>query len=127
MRTMAAKATLWIGRVLSGLVGLMLLFSAFMKFKFPPEAAEGFAHLGWRKEVASTLGLIEIGCTIVYLIPQTAVLGAILLAGYLGGATATHVRVGDATWFGPIIVGVVAWLGIYLREPRLRSLIPIRR
>jgi hypothetical protein len=124
---MAAKATLWIGRVLSGLVGLMLLFSAFMKFKFPPEAAEGFAHLGWKKELAWSLGIIEIACTIIYLIPQTAVLGAILLAGYLGGATATHVRVGDATWFGPIIVGVVAWLGLYLREPRLRSLVPIRK
>ena len=72
------------------------------------------------------LGILEVACTVIYLIPRTAVLGAILLTGYLGGATATHVRIGEP-WFMPVLLGVVVWLGIYLRDPRLRALIPLRR
>ncbi len=120
-----SKATLWTGRVLSGLPALLLLFSATMKLIGGPQLEEGFAHLGWPVSLALGLGILEVACTVVYLIPRTAVLGAILLTGYLGGAIATHVRVGDG--FAPhIIFGVLIWGGVYLRDPRLRALIPLR-
>jgi hypothetical protein len=70
--------------------------------------------------------VVELCCVLLYLIPQTAVLGAILLTGYLGGATATHVRV-DEAYFMPVVVGILVWLGLYLRDPRLRALVPWRR
>ena len=73
-----------------------------------------------------TLGVIEITCTVLYLIPRTSMLGAVLLTGYLGSATATHMRIGDA-WIIPVLLGVLLWLSLFLREPRLRQLLPIRR
>jgi hypothetical protein len=115
----------WIGRVISGLVVLMLTFSAVMKLINHAEVAKEFTRLGW-PEIAWGLGIVEIVCTIIYAIPQTAVLGAILLTGYLGGATATHVRIDDP-FYGPVIGGVLVWLGIYLRDARLRALVPLRR
>jgi len=72
------------------------------------------------------LGILELACTIIYAIPRTAVLGAILLTGYLGGAILTHLRIGDPFW-NPIIPGVLVWLGLYLRDPRLRALAPLRK
>lgn len=121
-----SKALLWTGRVLSTLPALMLLMSAGMKFARPPEVVEGMGKLGYAPELALPLGIVELVCTIIYIVPQTAVLGAILLTGYLGGATATHVRVGDP-WFAPVILGVVLWLGLYLRNARLQVLLPLRR
>ncbi len=88
--------------------------------------AEEFHRLGYPQNTTRPIAAVEIASAILYVIPQTAVLGAILLTGYLGGATATHVRVEDP-FIGPIIIGVLAWLGIFLREPRLRALIPWRR
>jgi len=117
---------LWTGRVLTVLPALLLLFSATMKFLMPPGAAEGFEQLGWPERYAVALGIVELACTVIYLVPQTAVLGAILLTGYLGGATATHARLGEA-FFMPIIVGVVLWLGLFFRDARLRALVPFRR
>jgi hypothetical protein len=76
--------------------------------------------------LALGLGITEVACTIIYLIPRTAVLGAILLTGYFGGATATHVRVGDPSFVGPVVLGVLVWLGLFLRDDRLRALIPLR-
>lgn len=114
------------GYVLSTLPVLMLLFSASMKLAHPPQLDEGFAHLGWPVNFALGLGILELACTVVYLIPRTAVLGAILLTGYLGGAIATHVRVVDPYWV-QIILGVGIWGGLYLRDPRLRALIPLKR
>lgn len=113
------------GWALSALPAMLLLFSAAMKFAKPAPVVEGFAALGYPERLALPIGVVELACTIVYLVPRTAVLGAILLTGYLGGATATHVRVGDP-FFSPIVIGVVLWLGLYLREPRLRALAPIR-
>jgi len=110
---------------MSALPVLMLLFSAAMKFVRPPVALEGFAHLGYPAHLSIPLGIVELGCTILYLIPRTSVLGAILLAGYLGGAVATHVRVEEA-FFMPIVLGILVWGGLFLREPRLRALIPLR-
>ena len=121
-----SRPAFWIGWVLSVLPVLMLLFSAYMKFALPKEAVEGFEHLQYPTTLAFNLGILELACAAIYLFPHTAVLGAILLTGYFGGATATHVRVHDPFWIPPLL-GVLVWLGLYLREPRLRSLIPLRR
>ena len=121
-----SKKILWTSRVLSALPVLMLLFSAAMKLAHPPQLDEGFAHLGIPVTQACGLGVLELACTVVYLIPRTSVLGALLLTAYLGGAIQTHVRVGDPYFFQPLL-GVLLWAGLYLRDPRLRALIPIRR
>ena len=121
-----SKKRLWIGRVLSALPVLMLLFSATLKFLNTQEVRTGMAQLGYPESQTIKLGIVEIACTILYIIPNTAVLGAILLTAYLGGATATHVRVGDP-FIGPPILGILLWLGLYLRDRRLGDLVPIRR
>jgi hypothetical protein len=120
-----SKPMLWAGRVLSALPVLVLLMSGTMIFVKPPGFAEGFAKFGYPEHLALPLGIVELACTVLYVIPRTSVLGAILLTGYLGGATATHVRVQDA-FFIPIVLGVFVWLGLYLRDPRLRALVPLR-
>jgi hypothetical protein len=122
-----SKTTLWTGRVVSALPVLMLLFSAIGKFAKPTAVVEGFAELGWPDNLTLALGIVELGCVIIYLIPRTAVLGAILLTGYLGGATAAHVRLHDNSFVMPIILGILIWLGLYLRDRRLRDLVPLRR
>ena len=116
---------LWAGYVVSALPVLGLVFSAVMKLAKPTMVVEEFTRLGWPESVVVTLGVVELACAIIYAIPQTSVLGAILLTGYLGGATATHVRLNEA-FIGPIVMGVLVWLGLYLRDPRLRALIPLR-
>jgi hypothetical protein len=121
-----SKKMLWTGRIMSALSVLMLLFSAVMKLAKPPGIAEDFVHLGWSGSLAFGLGIVEFACTVVYVIPRTSILGAILLTGYLGGATATNVRVGNP-FFVPVVLGVLVWGGLSLREPRLRALIPLRR
>ena len=105
---------------------LMLLMSATMKFLKPPMVLQSFTHLGLPENLALGLGVLEMACTVVYVIPRTSVLGAILLTGYLGGATLTHLRVGDP-FITPVLLGVVVWGGLFLRDPRLRALIPLRR
>lgn len=120
-----SKPVLWTSYVLSAIPVLILLFSGSLKFVKPEGMQEGMDHLGWRMDQATALGIIEISCTIIYLIPRTAVLGAILIAAYMGGAIATHMRVGDA-FVIQIGVGVLAWLGLWLREPRLKALLPLR-
>jgi uncharacterized membrane protein YphA (DoxX/SURF4 family) len=119
-----SKSALWTGRVLSVLPCLMLLFSGVMKFNRTPSLEEGFAHLQIDIGLAFGLGVLEIACTVIYLIPRTAVLGAILLTGYLGGAMLTHLRVGDP-WIVQSLLGVALWGGLWLRDPRLRALIPL--
>jgi DoxX-like family len=121
-----SKKALWAGWILGVLPALMLTMSGLMKLVQPTAVVEGFEHLGWPVSLAVGLGVVEIGCTIVYLIPSTTILGAILLTGYLGGAMATHLRIGESL-VPPLLVGVVVWLGIFLREPRLRALIPLRK
>jgi hypothetical protein len=96
-----------------------------MKLMKPASVVEGFAHLGYPESLALGLGIVELACVVVYLIPRTAVLGAILLTGYLGGATATHLRIGEP-FFMAIVLGVLVWGGLYLRDDRLRVLIPLR-
>ena len=116
----------WAGRVISVLASLVFLFSAFMKLKGGPELAQGIAHLGLPESMVMPLAIVEISCTVIYLIPATSVLGAVLLAGYVGGAICTHWRVGDP-FFVQIALGLLVWLGLYLREDRLKALIPLRK
>jgi hypothetical protein len=121
-----SKAALWTGWVMSVLPVLLLLMSGFMKLAKPPSIVEGFAHLGLPISLAIGLGILELVCTVVYLVPQTSVLGAILLTGYLGGATCATLRVGDL-FIPPVILGVFVWGGLFLRDPQVRALIPLRR
>ena len=124
--TLPSRKMLWTGRIISALPVVVLLMSAIMKFAKPPPAVEGFTHLGLPLTLAFALGILELACTAIYVIPRTAVLGAILLTGYLGGAVLAHLRVGDP-FIGPILFGVLLWTGLFLREPRLGALIPLRR
>jgi hypothetical protein len=125
--TPVSKKSLWAGRIISALVGLLLVFSGVMKLLKPAPILQGFAHFGYPESLILGIGILEIACAIVYLIPRTSVLGAILVTGYLGGATATNVRVADPSFYVTVILGVLAWAGLYLREDRLRALIPLRK
>jgi hypothetical protein len=126
-----SNKALWTGRILSGVVVLFLVVDAGFKLirPLPAPAVEAFGKLGYPVEFAAGLGILLLSCVALYLIPRTSVLGAILLTGYLGGAVASHVRVGDA-WFShalfPVYVGLLIWGGIYLRDERLRALVPFR-
>ena len=122
----ASGKVVWTGRVITIVVSLLFFFSAAMKFVGGAEVKEGMAHLGLPESMTIPLGILEAACTVIYLIPATSVLGAILLAGYMGGAICTHWRVGDP-FVGQIAIALVIWLAIYLREPRLKALIPLRK
>ncbi len=115
----------WIGRVISFLVVAMFSFSAIMKFVGGADLEEGLEKMQIPMALITTIAILEVLSVVFYAIPQTAIIGAILLTGYLGGAIMTHLRVGDPVVVH-VVLGVFIWLGIFLREPRLRSLIPIR-
>jgi len=121
----ASGKIVWVGRGISVLVSLVFLMSAFMKLKGGAEVMQGMAHLGLPESLIMPLAILEISCVVIYLIPATSILGAILLTGYIGGAICTHWRVGDP-FFIQIALGIVVWLGLYLRENRLKALIPLR-
>jgi hypothetical protein len=120
-----SKTSLWAGRIISGIVVLFFLFGGIVGLMHSPKSAEGFVHLGYPEHLAVPIAAVMLTCTVLYAIPQTAFLGALLLTGYLGGATASHVRVGEPFYF-PIIFGVLVWAGLFLRIDRLRTLIPLR-
>jgi hypothetical protein len=120
-----SKGMLWTGRVVSGLVVFVFLFTAAFGLLKPEMAAQGFAHYNYPTGVMLPILIVEILCVVLYAIPRTAVLGAILLTGYLGGATATHVRVGEPFYL-PVIVGIAIWIGLFLRDERIRALVPLR-
>ena len=122
-----SKAALWTGRVMSALPVLLILLGSVMKLMKHPSVLEGFARAGLSERLIVPVGLIELVCVVVYLVPQTSVLGAILVTGLLGGATITTLRVGDPTYPMPVILGMLAWGGLYLRDVRLRALIPLRK
>jgi len=122
----ASGKAVWVGRVISVLASLMFLISAFFKFQGGPEVMKGFAHMGLPERMLLPLAILEVSCVVVYLIPATSVVGAVLLAGYVGGAICTAWRVGDP-FYGQILLGIFVWLGLYLREDRLKALIPLRR
>ena len=121
-----SNARLWAGRIASGLVVAFLLFDSIGKLLQLDAVIEGSAQLGWPGSVMLEIGMVLLACTVLYAIPRTAVLGAVLLTGYLGGAVATHVRVGDPLFthvLFPVYLGVLIWGGLYFRDPRVRSLI----
>lgn len=128
LQTSVSKKSLWIGRIVSGLPALFLLVDGAMKLVKPAVVVEATTKLGYSESLIVPLGVVLIACTILYLIPPTSVLGVILLTGYLGGAVATHVRAAEGTFpiVFPIILGALLWLGLYLHDPRLRALIPLR-
>jgi hypothetical protein len=123
---LVSSKRLWAGRIISALPALLLLFSGTMKLLKVSAVIEGMARYGYPEHLIVYIGMLEVGCTVVYLIPRTAILGAILMTGYLGGATATNVRVGDPSFIGPILAGVFVWAGLYLRDGRLSELTPVR-
>jgi hypothetical protein len=118
------KGSLWAGRIITALPVLFLLVDGVMKLVKPAAVVEATVKLGYPESVIVGLGVVLVACTILYLIPRTAVLGAILLTGYLGGAVATHVRVGGPVFpiIFPVILGAMLWGGLYLRDERIRSL-----
>ena len=122
----ASGKIVWAGRAISVLLSLLFAMSAFMKLKGGPEVTQGMAHLGLPESLIIPLAIVEISCVVIYLIPATSILGAILLTGYIGGAICTHLRVGDP-FFMQIALGIFVWLGLYLRENRLKELIPLRK
>jgi len=119
----SSRRGLWAGRVISTLPALFLLIDGIMKLVKPAVVVEATVKLGYSESVITGLGIVLVACTIIYLIPRTTVLGAILLTGYLGGAIATHVRVGDPlfTIIFPVILGAMIWGGLYLLDERCRS------
>ena len=123
-----SKKAVLAGRILSALPTLFLLFDAIMKFVKPAPVIQGTVQLGYPESVITGLGIVLLVCTVLYAIPRTSVLGAILLTGYLGGAVATHVRVGGPLFnvIFPVVFGAVIWGGLYLRDERLRARVPLR-
>ncbi len=122
-----STARRWIGRVLTALMALFLFFDGITKVLQVPAVLEASAQLGFSASVTLGLGVVLLACLAVHLIPQTAPLGAIVLTGYLGGVVATHVRLGSPVFsvVFPIIIGALLWLGLYLRDTRLRTLLPL--
>jgi hypothetical protein len=123
-------ALYWVGWVMTGLVSAFLLFSSVIKLIGHPSVPETMSQLGWPLEHGLTIGIIELVCVLLYLFPPTAVLGAVLETALLGGAVATHLRVGSPmfshTLFG-VYIGLWVWGGLFFRDPRLRALLPLRR
>ncbi len=122
-----SKPMLWTSRVMSALPVLLVLLGSVMKLMKLPAVIEAFARSGVPEKLIVPVGLIELTCVVVYLIPRTAVLGAILMTGLLGGATITTLRIGDPTFPMPVMLGMLACGGLYLRDMRLRELIPLRK
>jgi hypothetical protein len=124
-----SKKSLWAGRIMSGLVAAFMVFDAVIHLMKPAPVVEAFSKLGFPIRLAIPLGIIELVCILLYVIPRTSILGAILLTGYLGGAIAIQLPTGNSL-FGevlfPVYIGVILWGGIYLRDDRLRTLVPLR-
>lgn len=125
-----SNPAMWAGRVISGVLIAFLLFDAAIKLVPLQVVVDTTAALGFPPELARTLGVLTLACTALYAWPRTSILGAILLTGYLGGAIAIHLRIGNPlfshTLFG-VYLGLMAWGGLYLRDPQLRAMIPFRR
>ena len=123
---MTSKAMVWTGRVISALPVLVMVAGFAFSLAKPDMASKQMRELGFSSNLAMPIVIVEMVCVVIYLIPPTNVLGAILLTGYLGGATACHVRVGQPFW-APVAFGVLVWLGLFLRDAKIRALIPFRR
>jgi DoxX-like family len=130
--TAPSKSRLLTGRILSTLTVLFLIMDIVLKFirPIPPQVMQSMTQLGFQPGLLTAIGILLTICTVLYVIPATSVLGAVLLTGYLGGAISVQVRVGNPL-FGyilfPVYVSVLMWAGLYLREPRLLALLPLRK
>jgi hypothetical protein len=122
-----SRGQLWTGRIMSGFVSLFLLVDGGARLAGFRPYVEGMTKFGYSASLAPWVGLTLLICTVLYLIPRTSVLGAILITGYLGGATATQVRVGDPWWLFPVMFGALAWLGLWLCYAGLRQWVPLVR
>jgi hypothetical protein len=126
----APRAAEWTGRVMSAIVILFLAMDITMKLANLTVVTQASLELGWRPDMARILGVILLTCTVLYAYPRTAILGAILLTGYLGGAVATHLRI-DSRLFTHVLfgvyLGILAWGGLWLRDPRLQAILPLRQ
>jgi len=118
--------TLWAGRIISALIVLFLLFDSGVKAMKLAPAVEATVRIGYPARLVFPIGIVELICVALFVIPRTSILGAILLTAYLGGATATQVRLGDPWFFFPVAIGVLVWGGLFLRDARVRALIPLR-
>ena len=129
-RTEPSTPARWGRRVLTAIPVLFLIFSGSIKLVDHAEVSRSMTHLGWPDALAPAIGILELACVALYLIPRTAVLGAVVATGLLGGAVAAHLRVGDPlpthTLF-PIYVGALLWAGLYLRDARVRALVAYNR
>jgi DoxX-like protein len=125
-KTTTTQKKVWTARIVGGLITLFFLVDGVGKVLRLAPYVEGTAKVGYSPDVLVPLGLVLLACTVLYVIPRTAVLGAILLTGYLGGATATHVRLGQP-FIVPVLFGVLVWGCLYLRDERIRSLLPFAR
>jgi DoxX-like family len=129
-KTQIVKKISWPGRILSGLAIAFLTLDAAIKFMHSAQVEQAFRGIGMPFSYGPAIGTLLLMCVLFYALPQTAVFGAILLTGYLGGAVAMHVRVGDPLFshiLFPVYVGVLVWGGLFIREPRLRALAPLRK
>ena len=117
---------LWTGRVICTLPALMLLFAGGMKLTRSAAVLQGFAQYGYPDRLIVVIGALEVACTIAYLIPRLSVLGAILMTAFLSGATVSNVRIGNPAWAITVVLGILVWVGLYLRDARVRALIPLR-
>jgi hypothetical protein len=118
-----SKARLWTGRVLSAVPALFLLSGGVTAWFATQQVIAGTAKLGYPASLLPLLGTIELICIVLYLIPRTAVFGALLLTAYFGGAVASHVRISDPTWIAPVVFGIMVWAGLILRKPRVGRLL----
>lgn len=121
-----SKVALWVSYIMSAIPVLMLIFSGVMKLVQPAGMMENVAKMQFPVALLLPIGIVELLCTVLYIIPRTSVLGAILLTGYLGGAVETHVRLQESFLF-PLAFGVLIWGGLFLRDARIRDLIPLRK
>ena len=122
-----SNKTLWVGRILTGIPAALVLFGAILKIIKAQSVITGMAQHGIGENLIVMIGVVELACSVIYLIPRTAVLGAILMTALFGGATFTNMRVGDPTYVLTILLGVMVWAGLYMRDSRFRELLPFRR
>lgn len=122
-----SQGMMWVGRVITALVALFLIFDSAVKLLKTPQAVQGTVQLGYPEGTIVPIGITLLVSLVLYLIPRTSIPGAILLAGYLGGATSSMVRVSSPWILFPVFIGMLAWAGIYFRDPQLRALIPLRK
>ncbi len=121
-----SKTARWTSYVMTALTAAVLVMSGVMKLMKPAAVVQGFAKFGYPEALIVPLGIVEIACALLYVVPRTSVLGAILVTGYLGGATATNYRVGES-WWPTVLIGVLVWGGLFLRNHGIRALIPLRK